>query len=111
MPKFPSKTTKRHSASRIIAINVGAVALVIMAIAAVPTGTRVVVVAPPWSNPERVISIIAKAGGTIVNGGRGDWLAVADGRSPDFVSRLFASGAVLILDGRLAAACITGDQT
>ncbi|QKV18843.1 hypothetical protein [Oricola thermophila] len=79
--------------------------------AAVPTGNRVVVVAPPWSSPDRVIAIIADAGGTLVDGGRGDWLAVAEGSSPDFVNRLFAAGALLTLDGRLAATCFRGAST
>lgn len=89
-------------------MNLLAAILVIVAIAAVPTGTRVVVVASPWSAPDRVVSIIGEAGGTLVNGGRSHWLAVADGNSPDFTKRLLAAGALLILDGRLAAACMKG---
>ncbi|GAB4363919.1 MAG: hypothetical protein Kow0026_28700 [Oricola sp.] len=96
---------------RILAANLAAALMVVVAIAAVPTGSRVVVIAPPWSKPDRVISIIADAGGTLVNGGRVSWLAVADGTSPDFINRLFAAGAMLVLDGRLAAACISGVST
>lgn len=106
------KTTRqpRHQ-RRILAANLIAALIVVVAIAAVPTGSRVVVIAPPWSKPDRVVSIIADAGGTLVNGGRTSWLAVADGTSPDFVNRLFAAGALLILDGRLAAACFGGTTT
>ena len=93
-----------------IALNLAAAFLVVAGIAVVPTGSRVVVVAPPWSDPERVISIIAEAGGTLVDGGRSPWLAVAEGSSPDFANRLFTAGALLILDGRLAAACIKGTK-
>ena len=96
---------------RLIAVNLIAALVVVLAIAAVPTGNRVVVVAPPWSPPERVIAIIANAGGTLVNGGRRPWLAIAEGSSPDFVNRLFAAGALFILNGRLAPACTAGVST
>lgn len=96
---------------RLIVVNLIAALVVVLAIAAVPTGSRVVVVAPPWSPPERVISIIANAGGTLVNGGRSPWLAVAEGSSPDFINRLFAAGALFILNGRLAPACTVGAST
>lgn len=96
---------------RLIVVNLIAALVVVLAIAAMPTGSRVVVVAPPWSPPERVISIIANAGGTLVNGGRRPWLAVAEGSSPDFINRLFAAGALFILNGRLAPACTVGAST
>ena len=105
---IPQENRQTRLKRRILAANFAAALIVVAAIAVVPTGSRVVVVAPPWSNPGRVISIIADAGGTLVNGGRGHWLAVAEGSSPDFVKRLFAAGAVLILDGKLAAACSGG---
>lgn len=108
---IPTANRQYRSQRRILAANLLAALIVVVAIAAVPTGSRVVVIAPPWSKPDRVISIIADAGGTLVNGGRSPWLAVADGTSPDFVNRLFASGALLILDGRLAAACLRGVST
>jgi hypothetical protein len=102
---------KSRLQQRILALNIAAALIVVVAIAAVPTGSRVVVVAPPWSAPERVISIIAEAGGTLVNGGRGQWLAVAEGQSPDFVSRLFSAGALFVFDGKLSAACFGGTST
>jgi hypothetical protein len=108
---IPSTNRQSRYQRRILAANLLAALIVVVAIAAVPTGSRVVVVAPPWSKPDRVISIIADAGGTLVNGGRTSWLAVADSPSPDFVNRLFAAGALLILDGRLAAACLGGVST
>lgn len=113
MPDKISPPTDRKARLQrgILAVNIAAAAIVVAAIACVPTGSRVVVVAPPWSSPERVISIIADAGGTLVNGGRGSWLAVAEGSSPDFVNRLFSAGALFILNGRLAAACIKGTAT
>jgi hypothetical protein len=107
----PMANRQSRPQRRILAANLLAALIVVVAIAAVPTGSRVVVVAPPWSKPDRVISIIADAGGTLVNGGRSPWLAVAEGTSPDFVNRLFAAGALLILDGRLESACLGGVTT
>lgn len=108
MPFSATQSAKqnRPRGAAIIAFNVVAVLAVFTAIAAVPTGSRVVVVAPPWHPPERVLAIVAEAGGTLVNGGRASWLTVAEGSSPDFVNRLFKAGAMFILDGKLAAACI-----
>ncbi|MFZ2103093.1 MAG: hypothetical protein WAU86_21265 [Oricola sp.] len=106
--QFPTSDRKSRLQARLLAANLAAAVLVIAAIAGVPTGSRVVVVAPPWSTPDRVVSIIANAGGTLVNGGRSPWLAVAEGSSPDFVKQLFSAGALFILNGRLAAACIEG---
>jgi hypothetical protein len=105
---MPTIEHKHRAQRRILALNLAAAICVVAGIAIVPTGSRVVVIAPPWSGPERVISIIAHAGGTLVDGGRSPWLAVAEGSSPDFINRLFSAGALLILDGRLAAACIKG---
>lgn len=108
---FSTSDSKTRHKRRLLALNFVAALLVILAIAAVPTGSRVVVVAPPWSAPEQIIRIIADAEGTLVNGGRRHWLAVAEGTSPDFTNRLIAAGALLILDGRLAAACMKGQET
>ena len=110
MPTLISSDIHRSPATarRVLALNIGAALLVILASAAVPTGSRVVVVAPPWSAPDRIVAIITEAGGTIVNGGRTDWLAVAEMPSSEFVSRLISAGAMLVLDGKLAAACIKG---
>lgn len=108
---LPKSDNAQRISRRILTLNFLAALLVILAIAAVPTGTRVVVVAPPWSGPERVVGIIAEAGGTLVNGGRSHWLAVADGTSPNFTNRLIAAGALLVLDGRLGAACMKGQET
>lgn len=108
---LPSTEHRPGLQRQLLTLNFVAAIMVILAIAVVPTGTRVVVVAPPWSGPERVMSIIGEAGGTLVNGGRADWLAVAEGSSPDFAKRLMAAGALAILNGRLAAACTKGQTT
>ncbi|MCC0027767.1 MAG: hypothetical protein R3D65_17515 [Zhengella sp.] len=90
----------------LVALNVACALGVIAGIAAVPTGSRLVVVGSPFSGPGAIMSIISQAGGRLVNGGAAGWIAVAEGTTADFASRLRASGALLVLDGRLAAACI-----
>ncbi len=87
-------------------LNVITVAAVLTAMAVVPTGSRVVVIAPPWSEPDRVMNIVREAGGSLVNGGTVDWIVVAEGNSQGFARRLIATGAILVLDGRLAQACL-----
>lgn len=99
-PAFPS--LKRW----LVALNAACALGVIVAIAMVPTGTRLVVVGSPFSSPGAMMTVIAQAGGRLVNGGAASWIVVAEGTTADFASRLRASGALLVLDGRLAAACI-----
>jgi hypothetical protein len=96
--------SRRHRL--VLALNVAAALLVLVAIATVPRGDRVLVLVDPWSEPHRVVSVIRDAGGTLVSSGRLPWLAIADGASPDFVSRLMSAGAVFVLDGGFGAACL-----
>lgn len=92
--------------SALIALNVVAAAGTLLALAVAPTGTRMVVVAAPWSEPGRMMDIVTQAGGSLVNGGALDWIVVAEGHERGFAARLMAAGAVLVLDGRLAEACL-----
>ncbi|TDH38578.1 hypothetical protein E2A64_05615 [Pseudohoeflea suaedae] len=71
-----------------------------------PTGPRLVVIGAPWADAGHLASIIAKADGRIVNGGATNWIAIAEGSSADFATNLIKSGALLVLDGKLASACI-----
>ncbi|UIJ73122.1 hypothetical protein [Aurantimonas sp. HBX-1] len=87
--------------------NIAAALLVLIGIAAVPKGDRVLVLVGPWSDPQHVVAVVRAAGGTLVATGRRPWIAVADGAAPDFVSRLVSAGAVLVLDGGFGAACLT----
>ena len=90
----------------LIAVNLVAVCLALAAIAVVPTGSRIVLIVSPWSEPSRVFDIVADADGSIVASGSTDWILVVEGSDPDFPSRLMASGALMVLDGRLAEACL-----
>lgn len=87
-------------------LNVAAVVGTLIALAIAPTGSRLVVIAAPWSEPGRITDIVMQAGGSLVNGGTREWIVIAEGEEPGFASRLMAQGAVLVLDGRLAEACL-----
>jgi hypothetical protein len=90
----------------LLAANLTAAFIAIAAVAIVPTGSRVIVIGAPWAETGHMVSIIAKADGSIVNGGVVDWIAIAEGNPADFSMNLLRSGALLGLDGRLASACI-----
>lgn len=98
--------SKRRLRRLLVAFNVLAIGLALAAIAVIPTGTRLVVIASPWSEPGHVLDIVMRAGGMIVDTGSADWIIVAEGEGGDFAARLMAAGAMLVLDGRLAKACL-----
>lgn len=77
-----------------------------MALVVAPTGTRLVVMVPPWSDPGRLMSVITQAGGSLVNGGAMDWIAIVDGDAVGFATRLIEAGAIMVLDGRIAQSCL-----
>ena len=89
----------------LIAVNALAVAGVVAGVAVAPTGTRMVVIAPPWSEPGRIMQIVASAGGSLVDGGARDWIVLAESGERGFAARLFTAGALLVLDGRLGRSC------
>lgn len=64
-----------------------------------PPGRLVAVV----GNRPQTIRAVATAGGRIVDIRRGAVLARSD--QPDFPTRLYANGAFLVLEGRIAAGC------
>ena len=69
---------------------------------AVPTSETVAVIGPPGQD---TAAIVARAGGTILRLGGWNNVLVVRAGSTDFVSRLYASGAWLVLDARFATAC------
>ncbi len=79
--------------------------LVVVAAVAVPKGSRVVVIAPPGTPPDRMLSIITSSGGSLLAASARSWIAFAENPEPDFTARLFANGAVLVLDGAAAFLC------
>jgi hypothetical protein len=77
------------------ALVVGAMALAALAPRA---GRHVAVVVPPGSDPAAAMTAVAAAGGRLVAATGRDWIVVADGTGDDFVDRLYAAGAVLVMD-------------
>ena len=90
----------------VIAANASLVAVVLLLAFAVPRSPYLIVVAPPWHGDSPVLRIIVDAGGTIVENGRYDWIAIAHSNQSEFASRLMKRGALLVMDHALAAGCL-----
>ena len=90
---------------RIVGINLAVILVVLSAAAIVPRNGQALVIVSPWSDPGRVINVIADAGGSVMNGTGAPYAAIAYSDEPGFAFRLFKSGAMLVLDGSLAFFC------
>lgn len=88
-----------------IGLNLCIILVVLAAAAIVPTSGRALVIVPPWSDPARVTQVIRDAGGSYVNGTGAAYAAIAQSDTSGFALKLFRSGALLVLDGRLASFC------
>ena len=101
---------KKIRQTRIIGVNLAVIAVVLAAAAMTPRDGQALVLVAPWSEPGRVLEVIAEAGGTIMNGTGAPYAAIAYSGEPYFTYRLFSSGAVLVLDGSLAFLCRSTPQ-
>ena len=90
---------------RIVGLNLAVILVVLSAAAIVPRNGQALVIVSPWSDPGRVIEVIADAGGSVMNGTGAPYAAIAHSDEPGFAFRLFKSGAMLVLDGSLAFFC------
>ncbi|MCC0035947.1 MAG: hypothetical protein H6887_11890 [Hoeflea sp.] len=90
---------------RIVGLNLAVILVVLSAAAIVPRNGQALVIVYPWSDPGRVIEVIADAGGSVMNGTGAPYAAIAHSDEPGFAFRLFKSGAMLVLDGSLAFFC------
>ncbi|MCZ4288570.1 hypothetical protein [Hoeflea alexandrii] len=90
---------------RIVGMNLAVILVVLSAAAIVPRNGKALVIVSPWSDPGRVIEVIADAGGSVMNGTGAPYAAIAHSDEPGFAFRLFKSGAMLVLDGSLAFFC------
>ncbi|MEW7008406.1 hypothetical protein [Lentilitoribacter sp. EG35] len=97
---------KNRNMRIVIGVNVFICFVVLVIPILMPKSEKVAVILPPWSEPSKIIQVIADAGGALVNGGRLDWIAVTTSESDDFVSKLYQAGAVIVIDGYIAAACL-----
>jgi hypothetical protein len=71
------------------------------------SGAPVAVIASPWAEDGAALRIVAAADGRVIGAAHDGEIAVATSTSDDFVSRLYQSGAALVLDGAALAACLT----
>ncbi|MBC7284597.1 hypothetical protein [Hoeflea sp.] len=90
---------------RIVSANLAVIVVVLAAAAMTPRDGQALVIVSPWSEPGRIIEVIADAGGSFMNGTGSPYAAIARSDEPGFVFRLFGSGAMLVLDGSLAFFC------
>ena len=67
-------------------------------------GEAVAVIARPWSDTN-ASGTVAAADGRLLDLAANNLVAIAVDASPDFVSRLYAAGALLVVDARIAAFC------
>jgi hypothetical protein len=67
-------------------------------------GEPVAVIAMPWSDVNAAI-VIASAGGQLIDVAASGLVAIGLGPSAGFAGRLYAAGALLVVDGRAAAFC------
>jgi hypothetical protein len=102
-------TTERRQQNRALPLRriAGAIALVVFGWLAVlvaltfgsPPGKSMAVVGPP----SRALAAIAKANGRIL--ASNDYVTIARSDDADFVGRLYAAGALLVLDAEQAGGC------
>jgi hypothetical protein len=71
------------------------------------------VIALPWAEDGAALRIVAAADGRVIGASHGGEIAVATSAGSDFVTRLYQSGAALVLDGTALSACLslTGEHT
>jgi hypothetical protein len=67
----------------------------------------VAIVVPPWAEPGEAVRIVAAVNGTVVGATRGGSIAIARFAAEDFVTRLYQSGALLVIDAAAVTACFT----
>ncbi|UJW73220.1 hypothetical protein [Rhizobium sp. SL42] len=82
--------------------------ILLIGVIARPTGPFVVVVTNPADNAVGNMAAVTGAGGRFVWSGRYSWISVAQSDAPDFASRLFKAGAILVLNHDLAVGCLEG---
>lgn len=95
---------------RIVGLNLAVIALVLLAGMIVPRNGRALVMVSPFAPAGLVSEVIAEAGGTYFAATRFDNMAVAQFENSNFVFRLISAGAILIMDGNLASACISESE-
>ncbi len=77
-----------------------------IAVATAPRAqSPVLLVGPPWQGEAGAMRILANADARILARGRFDGTLLVAGDRPDVVRRLYAAGALLVLNGNSFAGC------
>ncbi len=87
-------------------LNLALIAVVIAGLSIYPSrnSTSLIVIANPFGARSDAAAIVAQADGTLIKGGRAGAI-LARNVDPDFIVRLYAAGALLVLDGGLLKGC------
>lgn len=67
----------------------------------------VAVIYAPWATPESVLARTVAAGGRFVRFGGRDFIAIAISDDQDYSARVLAGGALLVVDPKVIAACLS----
>jgi hypothetical protein len=81
----------------------GPVALVVMP----RPGQNVLVISGIAGSPEHVMAVVAQAGGALVSVNAAGTTAVAAPQAADFIPRLYAAGAFIVLDAAAVGGCFS----
>jgi hypothetical protein len=89
----------RHIAGTIALVVFGWLAVVVALTFGSPPGKSMAIIGPP----SQALAVIAKANGRIL--ASNDYVTIARSDDADFVGRLYAAGALLVLDAEQAGGC------
>lgn len=95
----------KDAAPALILLAVGLFALLVASIMPSGSNNRYTVVAPPWYNSGRTVSLIQAANGQIADLGGRDHVIVAYSKDPSFVRELYQAGAWLVIEPIGRAGC------
>jgi hypothetical protein len=70
----------------------------------------VAIVAAPWASGADAARIVAAADGSLLATASGGRIAIARFTAEDFVSRLYSSGALAVIDAAAVTACFSIDR-
>jgi hypothetical protein len=101
--EFGSRIKNARAAGKVVAVAVAFLAAWTVIAAAMsfaaPAGTSVAV----FGMPGHTLATVAQADGRLVQ--LGDTVVIARSDAPDFIRKLYAAGALLVLDARIAEGC------
>lgn len=90
----------------VVALNAALVLAGVAAAAAAPKTNTVLVVTWPDAVSRSAVAVIVEAGGQLVGATGRNWAMFARGNDPDFVDRLYAEGALVVLEGGMWSGCL-----